>query len=104
MILVFCIGGGISGLAGMVQASGFYGTLITNFSMGWGFMGFLISWLAGGDPIGIVLLSFVVSVILSGGNLLQITQGVPYAVINILLAFTLFVVLAKPTFYKRSKA
>jgi hypothetical protein len=36
--------------------------------------------------------------------LLQITQGVPYAVINILLAFTLFVVLAKPTFFKRSKA
>jgi len=104
MILVFCIGGGIAGLAGMVQASGFYGTLITNFSMGWGFMGFLISWLAGGDPIGILLMSFVVSVILSGGNLLQITQGVPYAVINILLAFTLFVVLAKPTFFKRSKA
>jgi ABC-type uncharacterized transport system permease subunit len=77
MILVFCIGGGFAGLAGMVQASGFYGTLITNFSMGWGFMGFLISWLAGGDPFGIVLMSFVVSVILSGGNLLQITQGVP---------------------------
>ncbi len=104
MILVFCMGGGIAGLAGMVQASGFYGTLITNFSMGWGFMGFLISWLAGGDPIGIILMSFVVSVILSGGNLLQITQGIPYAVINILLAFTLFVVLAKPTFFKRSKA
>jgi simple sugar transport system permease protein len=104
MILVFCIGGGISGLAGMVQASGFYGTLITNFSIGWGFMGFLISWLAAGDPIGILIMSFVVSVILSGGNLLQITQGVPYAVINILLAFTLFVVLAKPTFFKRSKA
>jgi simple sugar transport system permease protein len=104
MILVFCIGGGFAGLAGMVQASGFYGTLITNFSMGWGFMGFLISWLAGGDPFGIVLMSFVVSVILSGGNLLQITQGVPYAVINILLAFTLFVVLAKPTFFKRRKA
>lgn len=103
-ILVFCIGGGLSGLAGMVQASGFYGTLITNFSMGWGFMGFLISWLAGGDPLGILLMSFVVSVILTGGNLLQITQGIPYAVINILLAFTLFVVLAKPTFFKRSKA
>ena len=39
MILVFCIGGGISGLAGMVQASGFYGTLITNFSIGLGVYG-----------------------------------------------------------------
>jgi general nucleoside transport system permease protein len=97
MILVFCISGGIAGLAGMAQVSGFYGLLIPNFSPGYGYMGFLISWLAGGDPVGILLMAFVVSVILTGGNMLQITVGLPYAVINLLLAFTLFIVLAKPT-------
>lgn len=96
MILVFCVSGAIAGLAGMVQVSGFYGLLIPNFSPGYGFMGFLISWLAGGDPLGILLMTFVVSVIVTGGNMLQITIGLPYAVINLLLAFTLFVVLAKP--------
>jgi general nucleoside transport system permease protein len=39
MILVFCISGGIAGLAGMAQVSGFYGLLIPNFSQGYGYMG-----------------------------------------------------------------
>lgn len=102
-IAVMCIGGAIAGLAGMAQVSGFYGVLILNFSMGLGFMGFLICWLAGGDPIGIFLLSFVVAIVTTGGNLLQLTRDVPYAAINVLLAFTLFVVLARPTFGKRRK-
>ncbi len=97
MLIVFCISGGIAGLAGMAQVSGFYGLLIPNFSPGYGYMGFLISWLAGGDPLGILLMAFVVSIIMTGGNMLQITIGLPYAVINLLLAFTLFIVLAKPT-------
>ena len=97
-ITLLCVGGAIAGLAGMVQVSGFYGVLLLNFSRGLGFMGFLICWLAGGDSAGILLLSFVVSIITAGGNLLQLTRDVPYAVINILLALTLFVVLARPTF------
>ncbi len=97
-ITLMCVGGAIAGLAGMVQVSGFYGVLLLNFSMGLGFMGFLVCWLAGGNPAGILLLSFVVAIITTGGNLLQLTRGLPYAVINILLAFTLFVVLARPTF------
>ncbi len=103
LVVVMCLGGAIAGLAGMVQVSGFYGTLFPNFSMNMGFLGFMICWLAGGDPLGIVLMAFVVSVIFSGGNLLQLTRGLPYAVINILLAFTLFIVLARPTFFKGRK-
>jgi len=99
-IVVMCIGGAIAGMAGMSQVSGYYGVLLSGFSRGLGFMGFLISWLAGGDPIGIFITSFIVGIIFTGGNLLQITQGIPFAVIYILLAFTLFVVLARPTFLK----
>lgn len=104
MLIVFCISGAIAGLAGMAQVSGFYGLLIPNFSPGYGYMGFLISWLAGGDPLGILLMAFVVSIIMTGGNMLQITIGLPYAVINLLLAFTLFVVLARPVLPKLRKA
>ncbi len=104
LVIVMCLGGAIAGLAGMVQVSGFYGTLFPNFSMSLGFMGFMICWLAGGNPLGIVLMAFVVSVIYSGGNLLQLTRGLPYAVINILLAFTLFIVLARPSFFKGTKS
>lgn len=104
LVIIMCIGGAIAGLAGMAQVSGYYGLLLANFSRGTGYMGFLISWLSFGDPIGILLVSFVVAVIVTGGNLLQLTQGLPFAVINILLAFTLFVVLARPTFLKEKKS
>ena len=104
LIVVMCIGGAIAGLAGMAQVSGFYGVLLLNFSMGLGFMGFLICWLAGGEPIGILLMSFVVAVITTGGNLLQLTRDLPYAAINILLALTLFAVLARPNFFGGKKA
>jgi simple sugar transport system permease protein len=103
-VISMCIGGAIAGLAGMSQVSGYYGVLLVNFSRGLGFMGFLISWLSVGDPIGILVTSFVVSIILTGGNLLQLTSGIPYAVINILLAFTLFIVLARPVFFQRKEA
>ncbi len=104
LISIMCIGGAIAGLAGMAQVSGFYGVLLLNFSVGLGFMGFLICWLAGGEPLGILLMSFVVAVITTGGNLLQLTRDLPYATINILLALTLFVVLARPTFFEGKKA
>jgi general nucleoside transport system permease protein len=104
LIAVMCLGGAIAGVAGMAQVSGFYGMLLLNFSMSLGFMGFMICWLAGGDPIGIVLMSFVVAVIITGGNLLQLTRDLPFAVINILLAFTLFIVLARPTIFKGMKS
>jgi simple sugar transport system permease protein len=103
IIVVMCIAGAIAGIAGMAQVTGFYGVLLANFSRGIGFMGFLISWLAGGSPLGILLTSFVVAVIISGGNLLQLTRDLPYSVINILLAFTLFVVLARPSFFRKRK-
>jgi simple sugar transport system permease protein len=100
-VAIMVIGGAIAGFAGASQVSGYYGVLLVNFSRGLGFMGFLISWLSFGDPIGIIITAFVVSIIFTGGNMLQLTSGIPYAVINILLAFTLFVVLARPTFFKR---
>jgi simple sugar transport system permease protein len=102
-VVIMCLGGAFAGLAGASQVSGYYGVLLTGFSRGLGYMGFLISWLSFGDPIGILITSFIVSIVITGGNMLQVTSGIPYAVINILLAFTLFVVLAKPTFLKRIK-
>ncbi len=103
LVSVMSLGGAISGLAGMALVSGYYGLLLANFSTGYGYMGFLISWLSFGNPIGILLVSFLVAIITTGGNMLQLTQGVPYAVINILLALSLYIVLAKPKFFKEAK-
>ena len=98
IIVAMFIAGGMAGLAGMGQVSAVEGRLRQGLSPGFGFAGFLISWLAGGNPLGIVLMAFLFSMITTGGDILQITQGVPFAAVNILLALILFVVLAKPSF------
>jgi simple sugar transport system permease protein len=40
-------------------------------------------------------MSFLFALISSVGDILQITQGVPYAVVNILMAVILFIVLGR---------
>ena len=96
ILIVLCIGGGIAGLAGMAEVTAIHGRLRIGLSQGYGYKGFLLSWITGGSPIGILLMAFVFAVITSVGDTLQITQGVPYAVINILFSLILLVVLAKP--------
>lgn len=95
MVIIMLIGGGIAGIAGMGEVSAINGRLSPSLSTGFGFTGFLISWLANGNPWGILVMSFVLAMISYGGDILQITQGLPYSVINILMSLILFMVLAR---------
>jgi simple sugar transport system permease protein len=79
----------------MGEVSAIQGRLRQGLSPGYGFTGFLIAWLAGGNPLGILLMTFLFAVITSVGDILQITQGLPYSVVNILMAVILFVVLGR---------
>ena len=89
------LGGGMAGLAGMGEAMGVHGRLRQGLSPGFGFTGFLIAWLAGGRPLGILFMAFLFAIITAAGDTLQITQGLPFSVVNILLAMILFIVLAR---------
>ena len=95
IVVALAMGGGMAGLAGMGEVMGIHGRLRQGLSPGYGFTGFLIAWLAGGRAMGILLMAFLFAMITSAGDTLQITQGVPYAVVNILLAVILFIVLAR---------
>jgi simple sugar transport system permease protein len=89
------LGGGMAGLAGMMEVSAIQGRLVPGLSPGYGFAGFLVSWIAAGRPIAIVAAAFLLAIITSGGDVLQITQALPSAVVNILMALILCVVLAR---------
>ncbi|MGO8797755.1 MAG: ABC transporter permease [Roseiarcus sp.] len=95
VIATMAAAGGLAGLAGMAEASAIQGRLVAEMSPGYGFMGFLVAWLARGNAVGIVLMAFLFAVVSSIGDILQITQGVPYAVINVLMAAILFIVLGQ---------
>jgi ABC-type uncharacterized transport system permease subunit len=93
IVACMAIGGGIAGLAGMAEVSAIQGRLVGEISPGYGYMGFLVAWLAGPSALKIVAMAFLFAFISSVGDVLQITQGVPFAVVNILMAAILFSVL-----------
>jgi general nucleoside transport system permease protein len=95
MITAMAVAGGIAGIAGMAEVSAIQGRLVAELSPGYGYVGFLVSWLAGGGAVGILLMAFLFAVVSSIGDILQITQGVPYAVVNVLMAVILFIVLGQ---------
>lgn len=95
IVVVMLIAGGLAGLAGAGEVSAIHGRLRTSLSPNYGFTGFLISWMAGGHPWGIMAAAFLLAVLTAGGDVLQMTQGLPNSVVLILLALILFVVLAR---------
>ena len=95
IILLMFIGGGLAGLAGMVEVSAIQGRLRPSLSPGYGFIGFLISWMAGGNPLGMVAAAFLLAIVTAGGDILQMAHGLPGSAVNILNALILFVVLAR---------
>jgi general nucleoside transport system permease protein len=95
VIVLMIVGGGLAGLAGMAEVSAIQGRLRPSLSPGYGYTGFLISWMAGGHPIGIIVAAFALAVITAGGDVLQMTQALPGSVVNILMAVMLFVALGR---------
>ena len=95
MIAAMAAAGGIAGIAGMAEVSAIQGRLVAELSPGYGYVGFLVAWLAGGHVAGILVMAFLFAVVSSIGDILQITQGVPYAVVNLLMAVILFIVLGQ---------
>jgi ABC-type uncharacterized transport system permease subunit len=94
MTLMF-IGGGLAGLAGMAEVSAIHGQLRPSISPGYGYIGFLISWMAMGNAAGILAAAFLLAIITAGGDILQMTLRLPGSVVNILMAIILFVILAR---------
>lgn len=93
IVLAMFAGGAIAGLAGMAQVSALQLRLNPGISAGLGYIGFLISWLAGHNPRLIIPMAFLLAVLAAGGDILQITQGLPYALVNVMSALLMVIVL-----------
>ena len=98
IILSMFIAGGLAGLAGVGEIFAIQGRLRPNFSPNYGYIGFLISWLALHNPIAVVAMSLLLAIIALGGDTLQITQNMPFSSVNILMSLILFIVLANFSF------
>ncbi len=93
LVYAMIVGGGLAGLAGMIEVSAVHHHLRPGIAHNLGYLGFLASWLAGHNPLAAVVACFLLAVFLVGGNVLQISSGLPSAAAFILIGLVLFFVL-----------
>lgn len=78
-IAVMALAGMLAGLAGIVQAANVQNHLQPDLSSGYGYVGFLVAWLAGQNFLRIIPLSLVMGGLLSAADALQLFAQLPYA-------------------------
>jgi len=73
------VSGGIAGLAGVGQVAGIEFHMKTDLSPGFGYTGVVIAMVGALSPIGVVLASFLMAVIVQGTQAMHRATGVPWA-------------------------
>ena len=97
-ILVFAASGAIAGLAGFSEVAGIHYRLQQNISIGYGYTGIIVAWLARNHPLGVVLSAFFMSIVFVSAEVLQIEFGLPISVVYLYQGIILFTVLGSEIF------
>jgi simple sugar transport system permease protein len=100
LITAVMIGGGLCGIAGMMQASAVERSLSDAMSGGLGFTAVITTWLSRLSPNVIVFVSFVFSMLLQGGIYLQSAMQIPASISQILQGIIIFFVLGGEFFLR----
>ncbi len=98
VVFAMMISGALAATAGFCQVSAIEGRLRAGISPGYGYTGFLVAWLARNHPIGIVIFAVFLAGVLSGGDSLQLREGLPFATVNILQGTILLCLLSADFF------
>ena len=87
------ISGAIAGFAGCMEVLGNYHRIMTGFSSGLGFDGLSVAMLGMSNPIGVVIVSFLLAGIRQGAQLgLQLSLQIPRELGGVLIAMVIFFV------------
>jgi general nucleoside transport system permease protein len=93
VIAAMLIGGAVAGLAGMIEVTAIQGRLQPGISNGYGYIGFLVAWLAAQRPGRLIVMGALLGMISVGGDVIQLGLSLPSSAVNILMALILFCVL-----------
>ncbi|HAH62644.1 MAG TPA: ABC transporter permease [Treponema sp.] len=100
LLVTVMLSGGLCGFAGMMQASAIENSLSEQLSGGMGFTAVITTWLAQLDPLLMVLVSFLFSMLIQGGNFLQSAMRIPSSMSQILEGIIIFFVLGSEFFIR----
>lgn len=100
VIRTMAFSGALSGIAGMIQASGSDMTLTSSVAGGVGFTAIIVAWLAQLNPFGSLIVAFLFSVLEKGSSVMQSTFGLSTYSADVLQGIILFFVLGCEFFVK----
>jgi len=98
IFFVLFLSGAIAGIAGFSEVAGLQHRLQHGISPGYGYTAIIIAWLAKRSAIGVVIVSFLMGILLVGGDSLQLLWQLPVAFVYAFQGLILFFLLASDFF------
>ncbi len=83
IVLVMLLSGGLAGLAGVGEVAGIQHRLRVGISPGYGFTAIIVAWLGRLHPLSTLLVALLFGGLLVGGEMIQISLGLPFGTIQV---------------------
>ena len=91
-LLAMFLSGGLAGAAGVGEVAGIHYMLLgpMHVSLGYGYTAIIVAWLARRNPLAVIVTSFLFAVIMRGGDVIKISLGLPFQLVNVFNGLILF--------------
>lgn len=100
IILVSLITGGVAGIAGWGEIFGIHFRLIEAISVGLGSLAIVVALLGELHPIGMFVSAFLFAALVVGGNAMERSAGVPFALVDVMQGVIILLVLARAYIFR----
>jgi simple sugar transport system permease protein len=93
LVIAMALSGAIAGLGGIIEILGIQYRLGNEWSSGWGFQGIAVAFLAGGRPLGVILVGLFFGFLVAGSTNMQAVSGVPASVVWLIQSLPVLVLI-----------
>ena len=100
VVFAALVSGALAGLAGFTICAGIDSRMTQSFFVGYGVSGILIAFLARNNPLGVILFSLLMAVLMVAGQSLQVFYKIPFAMVQVIQALIVVSVAASEFFVR----
>ena len=92
ILAVMLVSGGLAGLAGVGEVAGVQRMLLDpgKLSLGYGYTGIIVAWLARRNPLAVIFTSILFGIIMAGGDVIKVSLGLPSQLVHVFNGLILF--------------
>jgi len=99
VVIAMLISGGLAGFAGVGEVAGVHLRLLdASQIMGYGYTAIIVAWLARKNPLGVIVTSFFFGALMAGGDVIKISLGLPFQLINVFNGVIMFFLIGSEIF------